>query len=341
MAINPFRKGGSDTIPVTEGGTGGTTAPTALSNLGGLDLAAHALINHSGIPGVSSGFTVLETTSTTAQINTALGSNNIVYLKPGSYPVATGTITVPDHKALIGLSGGPQDGTNYGALFSGNQTATFINLGNGSTLSGVAINATGAGTSGLVNAAGGPAWTTIANCVFIGSSWTGIIIDATPAMLDLRNVGVQCVKTGTNPAIDVSHTSGSNVARCPNSLRGVRVEFSGGAGTRIGIKVADGTIFENCYVTAAGSHGFNISEQFRTSSLFGCVATGCGGNGFHHQSTGIWIVVSGCLARSNTGIGFNFPFGGTVIGYLLGNRADTNTGGNYTLGAAYGSSGNI
>lgn len=51
MAINPFRKGGSDTIPVAEGGTGGTTASSALSNLGGLDAASHALIDHSGLGG--------------------------------------------------------------------------------------------------------------------------------------------------------------------------------------------------------------------------------------------------------------------------------------------------
>jgi len=52
MAINPFRKGGNDTIPVTEGGTGATSGAAALSNLGGLSSGAHAILNHSGIPGV-------------------------------------------------------------------------------------------------------------------------------------------------------------------------------------------------------------------------------------------------------------------------------------------------
>jgi microcystin-dependent protein len=60
MAINPFRKGGSDTIPVAEGGTGGTTASAALTNLGGLDSAAHALIDHSGLGGGVPAGTVID-----------------------------------------------------------------------------------------------------------------------------------------------------------------------------------------------------------------------------------------------------------------------------------------
>jgi len=52
MAINPFRKGGDDTIPLSEGGTGATDAATALSNIGGIDTAAHSTLNHAGIPGV-------------------------------------------------------------------------------------------------------------------------------------------------------------------------------------------------------------------------------------------------------------------------------------------------
>ena len=51
MAINPFRRGGNDTIPVNEGGTGATDAASALSNLGGLDTSGHSAIDHSGITG--------------------------------------------------------------------------------------------------------------------------------------------------------------------------------------------------------------------------------------------------------------------------------------------------
>jgi microcystin-dependent protein len=54
MAINPHRKGGPD-VPVPDGGTGASTASAGLANLGGLDLAAHAAIDHSGIPGAGSG----------------------------------------------------------------------------------------------------------------------------------------------------------------------------------------------------------------------------------------------------------------------------------------------
>lgn len=54
MAINPFRKGGNDTIPVSEGGTGAVDAASARANLGAGDLstASHATTNHAGISGV-------------------------------------------------------------------------------------------------------------------------------------------------------------------------------------------------------------------------------------------------------------------------------------------------
>lgn len=72
MAINPYRKGGTD-VPVTDGGTNASDAAAALANLGGLDTTshgaedhtagplnlldttAHALVNHAGIPGVGLG----------------------------------------------------------------------------------------------------------------------------------------------------------------------------------------------------------------------------------------------------------------------------------------------
>ncbi len=60
MAINPFRKGGNDTVPITEGGTGGTDATTALANLGGISVASHALIDHSALGGGPPAGTVMD-----------------------------------------------------------------------------------------------------------------------------------------------------------------------------------------------------------------------------------------------------------------------------------------
>ena len=58
MAINPHRRGGPD-IPVTDGGTGASAAAAALANLGGLDTAAHAAIDHTGVPGVAGKITTI------------------------------------------------------------------------------------------------------------------------------------------------------------------------------------------------------------------------------------------------------------------------------------------
>jgi len=51
MPVNPHIKGGPD-VPVTDGGTGASSASTGLSNLGGIDTSAHSSIDHTGIPGV-------------------------------------------------------------------------------------------------------------------------------------------------------------------------------------------------------------------------------------------------------------------------------------------------
>jgi hypothetical protein len=79
MPVNPFRKGGPE-ISVGDGGTDATDAPTARTNLGmgDLDTAAHALINHAGLPGIPASFqtqiwTPVWTNSTTPMSSGALG----------------------------------------------------------------------------------------------------------------------------------------------------------------------------------------------------------------------------------------------------------------------------
>lgn len=314
-----------------------------------LDAADHALIDHALIPGagggpVSANVTVLEAGSTAPQINTALTNYSIVYLKPGSYGTLSAAITIPANKALIALSGGPQDGLAYGALMSWNSTSSMFSVGNGGRIEGLSITASAAGTGGLLTFSGS-AWTIVKNCQISAPTWTGRIIDAQFSMLHLENIGiVDLPKTGTAPAIHWSPTAGSNEGRCSAIIRNVRVEFSvSGSGFREGILVADGAIIETCWVSSAGSHGFQLSENFRVGSVTACRATSCGGDGFKHSSPGPWLAVTGCQATGNAGIGFNFPFGisgSTLRGALIGNAANTNTGGNFTIGSGYVNVGN-
>jgi hypothetical protein len=51
MPLNPYLKGGSD-VPITDGGTGASTAAGARTNLDVLDEVAHDLLDHSGLTGV-------------------------------------------------------------------------------------------------------------------------------------------------------------------------------------------------------------------------------------------------------------------------------------------------
>ena len=121
MAINPHRKGGPD-VPVTDGGTSASDAATALSNLGGLDTAAHASIDHSGIPGAGGG---AETESVT---NSPGLGNNISRLIPANtlstnnesltwelWGIASGADTIDI--TLGGLTLVPANATDVGEQF--------------------------------------------------------------------------------------------------------------------------------------------------------------------------------------------------------------------------------
>lgn len=83
MPVNPHVKGGTD-VPVTDGGTGASAGSGALTNLGGLSTASHAVLSHTGIPGVGD-----LTTATHASLD-----HSAIPGAGGGKPVATST-TIP------------------------------------------------------------------------------------------------------------------------------------------------------------------------------------------------------------------------------------------------------
>ena len=128
MAINPFRKGGNDTLPISEGGTGSTTGPNALTNIGGLNTSAHALINHTGIPGVGTVYELIERKeflADTASYSFAGLDGNIdkVYILQGSILSGAGAGNSLVYVKPNGLALGGSFTGSYGE-FNGNLFTT-------------------------------------------------------------------------------------------------------------------------------------------------------------------------------------------------------------------------
>lgn len=130
MPVNPHVKGGTD-VPVTDGGTGASTGPNALTNLGGLSTATHAVLSHAGIPGVGD----LTTAAHSALDHTSIPGAG------GGRPVTT-TVTIPANTLSA-------DGQMMQLFIRGTCSAWTGEL----TVNGVAIF--------TPNAINGPNWTAI------------------------------------------------------------------------------------------------------------------------------------------------------------------------------------
>jgi hypothetical protein len=110
MPVNPHVKGGTD-VPVTDGGTGASAGSGALTNLGGLSTASHAVLSHTGIPGVGD----LTTAAHVALDHSAIPGAG------GGRPVTTST-TIPanslsaDGQMLLLFLRGTQSSTWSGNL---------------------------------------------------------------------------------------------------------------------------------------------------------------------------------------------------------------------------------
>lgn len=131
MPVNPHLKGGAD-VPVTDGGTGASTGSGGLANLGGLDNAAHALINHAGLPGVGDlstaahgsldhtgipgvrlvDWTYVDTTSVVSCTATAVQDDSIPTTSEGTLVLTTPSFTPKSTANFLEISFSCMGGTN-------------------------------------------------------------------------------------------------------------------------------------------------------------------------------------------------------------------------------------
>jgi hypothetical protein len=87
--------------------------------------------------GGSSYYTVLDSTATNANMTDALNNYDVVYLKPGVYSNITTTITVPNNKQLIGLSGGVGSSSTYMPQITLDTTTAYVTLGYNALVEGI------------------------------------------------------------------------------------------------------------------------------------------------------------------------------------------------------------
>jgi hypothetical protein len=144
MPVNPHVKGGAD-VPVPDGGTGASDAASGLSNLGGLDAAIHAVLNHAGIPGVGDLTTASHSSLNhagvpgvpaplTAAMKTAAAQASTITLATGFTPKA----------AILILGYGDQDSKGV-AVGATSGTQACINTGAGSIHTSGKIGSVAAG----------------------------------------------------------------------------------------------------------------------------------------------------------------------------------------------------
>jgi hypothetical protein len=344
MAINPFRKGGTDTIPVNEGGTGGVTASAALSNLGGLDTAAHALINHAGIPGAGGtpGIAVIESGATITDIQTALNNaaNRIVYLKPGTYSSigGNGGFTIPQGKKLIGLGGMDRNnavqsstsGTDVLLLnntFNGSGTTARIIVSAGAMMSNIGIDCSGMSASSVMSAP----------CV---DALSGAIVENCFVLnWDVNTSGASSSFRGS---VSIFRNCVANSGICP-----------GFTSTTVSA-ITRGTVFQNCAAVNNGGHGFtcgagtsvescwafnNTGSGFRVTGsearCINCTAENNDLGGFVFTSGGDGNGVFNCYAWLNTGYGFDLSGGVSTRPAAVGCGARSNTVGGFLFGAGW------
>lgn len=345
MAINPHRKGGPD-VPVTDGGTGASVAATALSNLGGIDTSAHALIDHTGLPGVGggvSGVTVIEAGSTGVQIQSALNNaaNRIVYVKPGTYSGFNGNggFTIPQGKKLIGLGGLDRNNAIQGStsgtdvifainVFQGSGSTARFTVNAGAVMANILINGSGlSASSGLT----GPMVNVLAggmveNCAVI--NWNHALVSGAAFQgtgATFRNCYVYASRGVGFFSQNTDFTRATHVLEC--AVRN---------GNTHGFQVGTGAVYDNC------SAWDNDGDGFRSNSPGGddcrwinCVSRSNNGDGFNILQGNDGTVLSSCWADGNGAFGFRL---GGAVGTrpaLVGSGGRANASGNFSFGAGW------
>ena len=239
---------------------------------------------------------VLDSTTTSAELNTALTNNRIVYLLPGSYTM-TATVTVPEGKSLIAMDSGGGDAAE-GSISSGRAAFTI-------TTNAAHFDVRGEmrGVHVIVNATQG-ATPTVRTDLGDGNHRCNLI-----------GVSVD-MGSGSNTGALITVGTGSYLLQCS-------VDNSGGDGYSIEDSAVVGgaprpILLDGCIATNCTGDGFELTADLDGVTLRGCVSRGNSSAGFRlaefTSAVGEpFFVLDGCKATNNqngffsTGVNTNYP----------------------------------
>lgn len=311
--------GGTNTVPVTAGGTGASTASAALTNLGGAPLTGAAFTGAITAPSTNGAQTVPPGGNIQAAINAA-GSNGVVTLTPGTLYTVSATLTIP---------------YSY-FIFNGNGACILTTAaGDGISIAGASVTLNqpclmpgGASTGAAIHDAGGFG-TTINSPMLVQQSthvpsggyywYYGIQVDADELFM-VNNYDQQ-----QNFAVFGQSNTGYGTLRCDSTFCGSGIYNPGYSVPVTSIVGSSGTY---TFTTASGS--------FLNWNVVGGIVHVTGSTGGTGNFNAYYTITAVTSNTTFTAVGFNYDGLPTGSGTATGGTASTslNAAVGYINGAA-------